>query len=137
MSERGPIVDTASIKESVSNLGHDLGTLFHAELDLFKKEARQELAGLAAAGVWLGAGALMGLLALGAFTAFAVIVLSTVVTPWLAALIITIAWGFAAASLAAAGWIKLQSALPIEFDKTARSVKEDIAWIKSGAKSAK
>lgn len=137
MSDRGPIVDTESIKESVSNLGHDLSRLFRAELELFKKEAKHELAGLAVAGVWLGAGALMGLLALGAFTAFAVIVLSTILVPWLAALIITIAWGFAAASLAAAGWIKLQSALPIEFDKTARSVKEDIEWIKSGAKSAK
>jgi hypothetical protein len=36
----------------------------------------------------------------------------------------------------AAAKIKLDSALPIEF-QTARSVKEDIEWIKSGMKSAK
>ena len=130
-------MDTESIKDSVSNLGHDLADLFRAELELFKREAKEELTRLAAAGVFLGAGALMGLMALGTFTALAIVVLSLWLAPWLAALIVTAVWAFAAASLVAAGWVKLQSALPIEFDKTARSVKEDIEWIKSGAKSAK
>ena len=137
MSDRIPIVDRESIKESVVHLGQDLGDLFRAELALFKKEARQELRGLVAAAVWIGAGAVMALAALGVFTAFAVVVLSLVFAPWLAALIVTIAWGFAAVSLLAAARIKLQSALPIEFDQTTRSVKEDIEWIKSAAKSAK
>ena len=137
MTQREPIVDRDSIKESVANLGHDLGDLFRAELALFKKEAREELRGLAVAGVWLAGGAVLGLVTLGVFTAFAVMVLSLVLAPWLAALVITIAWGVAAGSLLAAARIKLQSALPIQFDKTTRSVKEDIEWIKSGAKSAK
>ena len=137
MNAREPIVDSASIRESVANLGHDLGDLFRAELALFKKESKEELRGLVAGAVWLGAGAIMGLAALGAFTAFLMIVLQLVLAPWLAALIVTAAWGFAAISLLAAARAKIQSALPIQFEQTTRSVKEDIEWIKSGAKSAK
>jgi hypothetical protein len=121
----------------VQHLGRDLGDLIRAELALFKKELMREMRGLAAAGVWVAAGGVMGLAALGAFTAFCIIALSLVFQPWLASLIITFIWGFAALSMLAAARIKLQSALPVEFKETTRSVKEDIEWIKSGAKSAK
>ncbi len=137
MSDREPLVNKESLVESVQHLGRDLGDLIRAELLLFKKEAMREIRGLAGASVWLAAGAVMGLAALGAFTAFCIIALSLVFQPWLASLIITFIWGFAALSLLAAARIQLQSALPIEFKETTRSVKEDIEWIKSGAKSAK
>jgi hypothetical protein len=137
MAEREPLVDRESLVESVQHLGRDLGDLIRAELALFKKEAMHEMRGLMAAGVWVAAGAVMGLAALGAFTAFCIIALSLVFQPWLASLVITFIWGFAAISMLAAARIKLQSALPVEFKETTRSVKEDIEWIKSGAKSAK
>ena len=137
MNGREPIVDRESIKESVVQLGQNVGDLFRAELALFKRESREELRGIFTAGVWLSAGAVLGLVALGAFTALAIILLSLVLVPWLAALIVTAVWSLAALSLLAAGRIKLQSSLPIEFDQTARSVKEDIEWIKGGAKSNK
>lgn len=125
-----------SIGESLRNLGQDLGQLFRAELAQFKREAAGEMRNLAVVGVWLAGAAVMGLAFLGAFTAFAIIVLSLVLQPWIAALVITIAWGFAAISMLAAAKTKLDSALPIELEMT-RSVKEDIEWIKSGIKSAK
>jgi hypothetical protein len=137
MAEREPLVSSESLVESVQHLGRDLGDLIRAELALFKKELMREMRGLAAAGVWVAAGGVMGLAALGAFTAFCIIALSLVFQPWLASLIITFVWGFAALSMLAAARIKLQSALPVEFKETTRSVKEDIEWIKSGAKSAK
>jgi hypothetical protein len=137
MAEREPLVSSESLVESVQHLGRDLGDLIRAELALFKKELMREMRGLAAAGVWVAAGGVMGLAALGAFTAFCIIALSLVFQPWLASLIITFIWGFAALSMLAAARIKLQSALPVEFKETTRSVKEDIEWIKSGAKSAK
>lgn len=137
MSEREPLVDRESLAESVQHLGQDLGDLFRAELTTFKKEAIRELRGLTAAGIWVAGGALLGLAAFGAFTAFCIIALSLALAPWLASLVITVMWGFAAISMLAAARIKLQSALPIEFKETTRSVKEDIEWIKSGAKSAK
>ena len=137
MNGREPIVDRESIKESVVQLGQDVGDLFRAELALFRREARQELVGVLTAGAWITAGAVFGLVALVALTALAIIALSLVVVPWLAALIVTAAWTFAALSLLVAARIKLQSSLPIEFDQTARSVKEDIEWIRGGAKSSK
>ena len=137
MNTGEPLVDSASIKESVQNLGQDLGHLLRAELALFRKEAKEEVRGLVVAGIWLAAAAIMGLAALGAFTALLIIVLQLALAPWLAALVVTVAWGFAAGSLLAAARIKLQSALPIQFNQTARSVKEDIEWIKTGVKSAK
>jgi hypothetical protein len=125
-----------SMGEALKNLGADLGDLFRAELAQFKREATGEVRKLAVAGIWLAGAAVMGFAFLGAFTAFAIIALTLVFQAWLAALIITVAWGFAAVSMLAAAKMKLDSALPIELE-TARSVKEDIEWIKSGMKSAK
>lgn len=126
-----------SLPESLSHLGKDLGDLFRAELAVFKKEATQQISGLAVAGVWVAGAAVMGLAFLGAFTAFLIMVISLVLQPWLSALVITVAWGFVAFSLMAAAAIKVRKTLPLEFDQTTRSVKEDIEWIKSGIKSAK
>ncbi len=122
--------------ESLRHLGEDLCDLFRAELAQFKREVTTEGRKLAVVGVWLAGAAVMGLAFLGVFTAFAVIVLTLVFQPWLAALIITVAWGFIALAMLAAAKIKLDSALPIELE-TPRSVKEDLEWIKSGIKSAK
>lgn len=130
MSER------ESLGESLKHLGADLSELFRAELAQFKREVTSEGRKLAVVGIWLAGAAVMGLAFLGAFTAFAIIVLTLVFQPWLAALIVTVAWGFIAISMLAAAKIKLDSALPIELE-TPRSVKEDIEWIKSGIKSAK
>jgi hypothetical protein len=122
--------------ESLHSLGEDLGRLFRAELAQFKSEVTGEARKLAVAGIWLAGAAVMGLAFLGVFTAFAVIVLTLVFAPWVAALIITVAWGFIALSMLAAAKMKLDSALPIELETT-RSVKEDLEWIKTGIKSAK
>lgn len=123
--------------DSLQHLGKDLSDLFRAELALFKQEASQQLRGVALAGVWVAAGAVMGLAFLGAFTAMLIMVLSLAVASWLAALIVTVAWGLVAGSLIAAAAAKLKTTLPIEFDQTTRSVKEDLEWIKTGIKSAK
>jgi membrane protein len=125
-----------SLGDSLKHLGADLGDLFRAELAQFKREVTVEGRKLAVVGIWLAGAAVMGLAFLGAFTAFAIMVLTLVLQPWIAALVVTVAWGFIAISMLAAAKMKLDSALPIEIETT-RSVKEDIEWIKSGIKSAK
>ena len=129
--------DHQSLGESLHRLGEDLGDLVRAELALFKKEAAEQLSQVAAAGVWIGGAAVFGLAALGAFTALLMIALGLVLPLWLSALIVTALWGFLAIGLATAAIAQLRAALPLKFDKTTRNVKEDIEWIKSGAKSAK
>lgn len=125
-----------SLAESLRNLARDLGDLFRSELAIFKREAVDQGRHLAVAGVWLGAAAVMGLAFLGVFTAFLVIVLTLVFAPWIAALIVTVAYGVAAAGLLASAIVKIRST-PFEFKETTRSVKEDVEWIKSGMTSAK
>lgn len=69
-------------------------------------------------------------------TALLIIALGLALPLWAAALIVTMFWGIGAAVLLAAAITKLRET-PIDFDQTARSVKEDIAWIKSGMNTAK
>ena len=123
--------------EALRHLVQDLGDLFRAELALFRREAVEQARPLIAAGVWMGAAAIIGLAFLGVFTAFLVLVLTLVFQPWLAALIVTIFYGVVAAAALASALAKLKAATPIEFSETTQSVKEDVAWIKSGMKSAK
>lgn len=126
-----------SLGESLKHLARDLGDLFRAELQLFKRETAAQVRGLAMAGIWLGAAAVLGLAFLGALTALLIIALGLALPLWAAALIVTMFYGIGAAGLLAAALAKFREATPIDFDKTARSVKEDIAWIKSGMNSAK
>lgn len=126
-----------SLGESLHHLGRDLGDLFRAELALFKRETATQLRGLAMAGIWLGAAAVLGLAFLGAFTALLIVALGLALPLWAAALIVTMFYGIGAAGLLAAAIAKFREARPIDFDQTARSVKEDIAWIKSGMNPAK
>src|SRR5581483_7464011 len=126
-----------SLGEALRHLARDLGDLFRAELMLFKREAITQVRGLAAAGIWMAGAAVLGLAFLGAFTALLIIALGLALPMWAAALIVTMFYGIGAAGLLAAALAKFREATPIEFDQTARSVKEDIAWIKSGMNSAK
>ncbi len=122
--------------DALRHLRSDLGDLVRAELALFKRDATRQLRGLSVAGVWIIVGAVMGLAFLGALTALLIIALSLALAPWLAALVVTAAWGLVAASLLAAAVIKLKATLPLDFDETTRSVKEDVEWIKAAVSSA-
>jgi hypothetical protein len=84
----------------------------------------------------LGGGAVAGLLTLGALTATLIGILDTGMEFWIAALIVTVLWGIVAAVLALQGKNKLQEAAPPVPEQTQDSVKEDVAWAKTRAKSA-
>lgn len=126
-----------SLGDSLRHLARDLGDLFRAELALFKRETMTQVRGLAVAGIWMAASAVLGLAFLGALTALLIIALGLALPLWAAALIVTMFWGIGSAGLLAAALVKFKQATPIDFDQTTRSVKEDIAWIKSGMSSAK
>jgi hypothetical protein len=82
-----------------------------------------------------GGAAVLGLAAVGALIAAAILGLATVVTAWLAALIVAVVVGGVAGVL---GWVGVRrmrhtaSPLPVE---TLDSVKEDMEWLKTSAKS--
>jgi hypothetical protein len=125
------------IGELLKQLSQETTTLVRQELDLAKAEMAQKSkqAGLGA-GMFGGAGA-AALLGLGALTAAATAALDHAIALWLAALILALLWLAAAGVLALHGKSKVQQATPPVPENTRQSVKEDVEWAKTQAKSAR
>jgi Putative Actinobacterial Holin-X, holin superfamily III len=125
------------IGEVAAALTRDLSLLVRQELELAKAEMRHKgkvaLPGLG----MMGAAGMVALLAGGALTAFLILVLSLFLDEWLAALITGAGLAAVAAALALAGKKRVEeigSPLP---EQTIETVKEDAAWMKEQAQSAR
>jgi uncharacterized membrane protein YqjE len=125
------------IGELLKQLSQETTTLVRQELDLAKAEMAQKgrRAGLGA-GMFGGAGA-AALLGLGALSAAAIAALDAAMPLWLAALIVALIWLAVAGALALMGKTKVQEATPPVPEQTQQSVKEDVEWAKTQAKSAR
>jgi hypothetical protein len=130
-----------STVQLVKDLTHQASTLVKQEAELVKVElsenvelAKAEMAEKGKkAGVGVGAAAaagIAGLLALGAFTAFLIIMLDEVMPTWAAALCVTALWVLVAVPLALYARTKIQEVGTPVPEKTLESVKEDVAWLK-------
>lgn len=129
--------DDRSVGELLRELSEETSTLVRQEVQLAKAEltAKAKQAGKGA--VLLGGAAVMGLALLGAFTAFLILVLDLVLAPWLAALVVTVVYAVVVAALALAGRSALRKAAPVTPEETVETVKEDVEWAKTQARSAK
>ena len=125
------------IGELLKQLSRETATLVHQELDLAKAEMTEKgkRAGLGA-GMFGGAGA-AALLGLGALSAAVIAALDTAIALWLAALIVAVIWLATAAVLALTGKTKVQEATPPVPEQTQQTVKEDVEWAKTQARSAR
>ncbi|MDP9067765.1 MAG: phage holin family protein [Actinomycetota bacterium] len=122
--------------ELLKQLSEETATLVRQELELAKAEITTT-GKKAGVGVGLvGAGGIMALLALGAFTAFLILVLNTFMPAWLAALIVTLVYAAGAGVLALRGRDKVKEATP-PAPQTVETVKEDIEWAKNPTRSAR
>ena len=137
MNRSGDTQRHEPIGEALSRLANDLGHLFRAELRLFRREATDQVRGLGTVAALAGGGLVAGLLCLGAFTALLIVALAQAMPWWAAALIVTLLYGAVTAVLGAAAAHKYHELTPIGFDRTTRSVKEDVAWIKSDLSTPK
>ncbi|HEX4717250.1 MAG TPA: phage holin family protein [Thermoleophilaceae bacterium] len=136
--DNGPTeVRDQPVSELVKQLSDQTTTLVRQEVELAKAELAEKgkKAGIGA-GMFGGAG-LFGVFAFGALTATFILALSEAVTPWLAALIVTLVYGAIAAVLALQGKNKVQEATPPVPERALDSTKEDVAWVKTRAKSAR
>ena len=123
-SERQSLVGLfRQIPTQVSRLVRDEVRAAQAELTAKLKDA-----GLGAG--LLAAAAVMGLYALGVFIATAIIALSNVVAPWLAALIVAVLLLLIAGILAFLGLKKLKTGVPPVPTDSIESVKADIRTVK-------
>jgi uncharacterized membrane protein YqjE len=124
------------IGDLLKQLSQETTTLVRQELELAKAEMAEKgkRAGLGAG--MFGGGAVAALLGLGALTAAVIAALDTAMALWLAALIVAVVWLAAAGVLALTGKTKVQQATPPVPEQTQQSVKEDVEWAKSQARSA-
>jgi MFS family permease len=123
----------ASVAELVKQLSEQSSRLARQEVELAKAElaVKGRRAGLGAG--MFGSAGVAGLMALGALTAAAILGLSTAVSAWLAALIVSVALGVVAGILVLEGRRKVQQATPLVPEQATESVKEDVQWAKSRA----
>ncbi len=117
-------------------LGDEIGTLVRQEIALAKVELSEKLKPAeAAAGMFSGT-VVLALGAFGALTTFLIAGIAALGLPvWAAALIVTVVYGIVAFVLAQTGKKKMKEAAPLVPEQTAQTVKEDIEWAKTRAKS--
>jgi uncharacterized membrane protein YqjE len=123
--------------ELLKQLSDHTTTLVRQEIELAKAELGEKgkQAGLGA-GMFGGAG-LFGVFALAALTTCIIVALDSAMPLWLAALIVAVVYGAIGAVLALQGRNKVQQAGPPVPEQATESVKEDVQWAKTQAKSGR
>jgi len=123
------------IGELLRELGDEIATLVRQEIALAKVEIAEKVKPAAVSVGMFGGTALFALGAFGALTAFLIALIALALPVWAAALIVTVVYGIVAGALAMTGKKKFQEAAPLVPEQTAQTVKEDIEWAKTRAKS--
>jgi hypothetical protein len=121
--------------ELLKQLSNETTTLVKQEIELLKAElaAKARPAGVGA-GMFGGAGR-CGIGAFFALTAFFIALLDGAVPIWAAALIVAAVYAAIAGVLALTGRQKVREATPVAPEETIESVKEDVQWGKTRARS--
>jgi len=118
-----------SFSDVLENIVGDIQEIIRAEVRLAKTEVREETAKAGRAAGMLGFGAVLALYTGGLLLLTALFALETALAPWLSALILTAVVGAAAAILISAGRKRVKQVDPRP-DKTIRTIKENVAWVK-------
>jgi MFS family permease len=127
----------ASVGQLVKALSEQTSRLARQEVELAKSEltVKGRRAGIGAG--MFGAAGVVGLYALGAVVAAAILGLAAAVTAWLAALIVAVVLGALAGALALTGKSKVEQAAPPIPEQATESVKEDVQWARTRAQDAR
>ncbi len=135
-SQENPLRDRPT-GELLKELSDHTTTLVKQELDLAKAELAEKgkQAGMGA-GMFGGAG-LFGVGAFAAVTACVIAALATGMDVWLAALIVAVVYAAVAGVMAITGKKKVQEAVPPVPEQAKDSVKEDMEWAKTRARSGR
>jgi uncharacterized membrane protein YqjE len=123
--------------ELVKQLSEQTTTLVRKEIELARAEltAKGKTAG-EGAGMFGGA-AVAGLLALGTLTALILSLLDKAMDFSLAALLVSLVYAAVAGFLALNGRERIKRGMPPAPEQTVETVKEDVQWAKSQARSAR
>ncbi len=121
----------------VGDISDKAQQLVQEEVELAKAEMTIKAKRLGIGAGAFGAAGLVALYALGALTAAAILALATAMEPWLAALIVTVVYAAVAGVLALVGKSRVEAGTPPVPEQAVESVKEDVEWAKTKAKSAR
>ena len=122
--------DDASVKELVERLSTQISMLVREEMTLAAAEMKRKGA-QAGVGIGIGGvGAVVAFLGFGVLAAAAVLGLATVLSAWLAALIIGIALVLVAGAISAFGIMQVRNSAPPVPEQAMRSTKQDIQTVK-------
>ena len=125
------------IGELLKQLSEETTTLVRKELDLAKAEMTEKAKEAGKGAGMFGAAGILGFLALGALTAFFIMLLDGAVPNWAAALIVAAVYAAIAGVLALTGRNKVQEATPPMPEQTVETIKEDVQWAKTQKPSAR
>jgi uncharacterized membrane protein YqjE len=123
------------VGDLVEQLSTDVRELVRAEVAVARAELAESARRLAAAGGLAGFAAVCGLLALGALTATAILALDLVLPAWLAALVVAVVLALVGAAAVLGARAIARRAAPPTPAGTMESIREDIAWVKTRARS--
>jgi uncharacterized membrane protein YqjE len=126
-----------STGDLVKQLSEQTTTLVRKEIQLAKAELSEKgkVAGQGAG--MFGGAAVLGLLAAGTLTVLILALLDKAMDLWVAALIVTVVYGAIAGMLAMTGRERVKEGMPPAPEETVETVKEDVQWAKSQAKSVR
>lgn len=137
LDQRSSDLQEKSTGELLKILSNQVTELVHQEMELAKIELTRKTKKVGmGAGMFGGAGA-AGLLAGGALVAAAIAGIATVLSVWLSALIVGGALLGVAGIFTLVGVTELAQGTPPIPAAALESTKEDVAWLKTQAKSAK
>ena len=127
---------SASTAELVKELSREISQLVHEEIALAKAEMTQKGKKAGVGAGMLSGATVLAIAAVGGSMAFFILVLDSWMPAWLAALIVTAAYAAGAAVLGLRGKQRITEAAPATPERTIESVKEDVQWAKTHAKSS-
>jgi uncharacterized membrane protein YqjE len=126
-----------STGQLVKQLSEQTSQLIRKEIELAKVELAEKGRETGKGAGILGAAGIVALLALGALTAFLITLLAEGMDAWVAALIVTVVYAGVAGVLALVGRDRVREQMPPAPEKTVESVKEDVQWARTRARSAR
>jgi hypothetical protein len=124
------------IGELFARLSADTSTLIRQEMALARAELAEKGKEAGKGAGFLGGAGALGLLGAGAITAGLVLLLDLAIASWLAALVVGLIYVAIAAFLGLQGRDRIQAATPPMPEETVETVKEDVEWAKTRARSA-
>jgi Putative Actinobacterial Holin-X, holin superfamily III len=125
------------VGELVGELAEQTSTLVRKEIALARAEMTEKGRVLGTGAGEIGAGGVLALFAFGALTTGLILLLDKAIAAWLAAVLVAIVYAGAAAVLGLRGKQRIDEATPPIPEQTAETLKEDVAWVKTQAKSAR